>query len=370
MKGLYPHVHALGSLQDRNYNVLLVESFDYATTIGVQATNLRKWTTLDSVGSVVGYAASRALSGQCRSGQSDSNLITAILNPTTPTQGVCGFAFQITAAPGSTKTMWRVAEGFPISSFTSHLSIQMDSSRRLLVIQGNGTTLATSTNTITTSTWYYVEFKWTIHDSAGAYELRVNGSSTGWCSGSGVDTRNGGSGVWNHCLFTHFVNATKYDDIYILDQNGVNSDFWGDTRIKAALASTDAVSAGSNAQYTLSTGTDHGAVVDEGDPNGDTDYAASSTPGQRESYNFPDTTLNGRVRCVGVNIFNKKTDAGPRTVKSMVRKGGVNYDHANAFTPATTYGYDAQIWETDPSTSAEWTVSGVNASEFGTKVES
>ena len=294
----------------------------------------------------------------------------------TPSGGfVMGAAVRFTTNFGVTNDFFAIREGSSSGTGPIHLAVGCDSSGHLTVVRGT-TVLATSTLTLNLNTWYYIEFKGTIHDTTGSYEVRVDGSTVSGLSATNVDTRNGLTGAWdNYSLAASSGNTTTgnvdFDDFYICDTSGsANNDFLGDSRVETRLPYTDAVSAGSNANFTPSTGTDHGAMVDETVPNGDTDYVASSTVGHIDTYKYPNLTLTGTVRGVQVAPYMEKTDAGTRTVNVVARVGSTNYAHATALSPGTTYAHMQSIFETNPATSAAWTTSEVNAAEFGVKVAS
>ncbi len=288
-------------------------------------------------------------------------LLTTKVLPTSGATCIIGMEY-FTPTVSPAQDLFRVQEGA-----TVHMTLTTDASGHLIVKQGSGTTLLTSTNTMTTATWYYIEFKVKIDNTTGTYEVRVNESSTNWGPpATGVDTQNGGTATWNTFTLLGSANSPIFDDLTICDGSGsLNNDFLGITKVQAKLPSTGN---GSNTDFTTSTGTDHGALVDENPPN-TTDYNFSATVNQRDTYNYPAFGCTGTVRGVQVCPYVLKTDAGARTATTVVRQGSTNYDGGTAFTPPAAFGYMPQIWETDPSTGpSAWTTSGVDAAEFGVKV--
>jgi hypothetical protein len=291
-------------------------------------------------------------------------LTTRTFSPGTATC-VFGYAFRTTVLT-SNRDIIQVKEGSTI-----HASLALLTTGALAVYRGgvsSGTLLASSAiGLINTSTWYYIEFKVTIDNAVGAYEARIDESTV--VSGTGADTQNGGTASWNTIVFGSPSNNCIVDDLYICDTSGsTNNDFLGNCQVEVIRPQTDAVAAGSNAGFTPSTGTDHGAMVDETTPNSDTDYNAGTAVGQKDSYNYPSLALSGSIKGVKVAPFMKKTDAGARTVGTIVRRGGVNYNHANSISPTTSYRFEPQIWETDPSTTSAWDAAGVAAAEFGLEI--
>jgi hypothetical protein len=253
---------------------------------------------------------------------------------------------------------------------TEHLTVTINTSGFLEVRRGGvaGTILATGTTPLTANTWYYIELKANIHDSTGSYTLLLDGATE--LTASGVDTRNSGNGVAGG-IKEGFGSGADYwlDDWYVCDTSGsLNNDFLGGVKIECVLPQTDAVAAGSNAGLTPSTGTDHGALVDETDANGDTDHNFSSTVGAKDTYNFPALALTGAVKCTHLRLFCRKTDTGDRQLTPVTRSAGTDYDGTPQVL-TSVHGYTVrEIRETDPATGVAWLVSGINSAEFGAKI--
>lgn len=333
--------------------LLFFDGFDTATTA---ANIVLKYSTSVGVGRATGRTGINCLDWLAVSGEVKTKTL-----PVSGTTAIIGVAIKTTGF-GSTSNIIEVYEGS-----TLHMAVGIDGSGHLLVLR-NTTTLATSSSTISTNTWYYVEFKTVIHDSTGTYEVRVDGSTFGGLTATGQDTRNGGSGTWDAVALGGFSSGQS-DDLYICDGSGsLNNDFLGDSKVETLLPQTDAVAAGSHADFTPSTGTDHGALVDETNPN-TSDYNSSSTVGHIDSYNYPSLTLTGTIRGVQVSPFHAKTDAGARTVSTMTRVASTDYvNGGTAISPPTTFGYDTQVFETNPNSGVAWTASDVNSAEFGLKI--
>src|ERR1041384_1432144 len=102
------------------------------------------------------------------------------------TTAIVGVAFW-TSAFGTTAHLIEVREGS-----TAHCTLYLDASGYLKVYRAGSTLLATSSVPLTTYCWYYVEFKVTVHDTAGEFTVQVDGSTFGGLTASSQDTRNGG----------------------------------------------------------------------------------------------------------------------------------------------------------------------------------
>lgn len=229
-----------------------------------------------------------------------------------------------------------------------------------LQVERNGTLLGSaSALSLTSATYYYVEFMATINDSTGSYEVKVNGSSV--LSASSQDTKNTANAYANALqLSGASANSAKFDDLYVCDNSGsapLNT-FLGDCRIDTLLPNAD----GTYTDFTPSTGSDHYAVVDESTPN-TTDYNSSSTAGHKDSYNMQNlAAITGTIYAIQTSGAVAKDDAGARSIKVGVRSSST--DSVDAGTALSTAQiYYIKISETDPATATAWTESGVNAAQ-------
>lgn len=321
----------------------------------------KKWTSI--VPTAVAIVAGRT--GNCfrisNAASTGSSLVKTIDAQATWT---VGFAMKIDNALLATE-FFQVYDGS-----TKHLYLQVEPTNRLSVYHGAGTLLATSTNTIPTGAWFYVEFKFKIADSPnGTYELRVNGSSTGWVPAATGDTRNAGNATADNFRFVvgNWNGQVVYiDDLYIADtQAGVDT-FLGDVKVETLLPNAD----GTNSQFVGQDGnsTSNYQNVDEAAVDSDTTYNYDSTVGHRDTYNYPSTTQT-TINGVQVNGMIRKDDAGARTV-SLTCISGVTTDDATAVSPGVGYANFSKIYEKDPNGSIAWTPTNFNACEFGLLVVS
>jgi len=235
--------------------------------------------------------------------------------------------------------------------------------------QGSNTILATSTNILLINVWYYIELKVVFSNTVGTIELRVNGTSTGWVPPLGsLDTVHSANVSFSVFAWQGTGNATTIylDDMYLGDGAAPATTFLGDRRVVTVVASAGD---GTYGEFTPSTGTDNGAMVDEATPDGDTTYNGSVTLNHRDTYNFAALGVTGLVGAVEVNNWCKKSDAGVRSVTNMCRIGGADYVGTNATALSdASYLPVREIWETSPATAVAWTVAEIDGAEFGVKV--
>lgn len=342
--------------------LLFIDGFDHMGT-GNPVT-LGKWGSEPSNGFLPSTSNPRTGTHSLLTNGFNAIMITKAL----PASGgfVVGVAFRFAGALTGALDMLQIME-----SSTVHLAIGGVVGNKLTVRRGT-TTLATGTTVLAINTWYYLEFKGIIHDTTGSYEVKIDGVTEAALTNAGpTDTRNSGTtGQWDRVALLHFapnVVNDQFDDLYICDQSGSAPDntFLGSVKVEILYPQTGN---GTNVGLTCSTGTDHGALVDETSPN-TTDYNSSPTVGLKDTYHYPAMTLTGTVLGVQTNLYMQKSDATARTVCAVVRSAGADSDGAN-LAPLTTFAYHSPVFAQDPNAGSPiaWTTTSVGNAEFGMKV--
>jgi hypothetical protein len=260
------------------------------------------------------------------------------------------------------------------TTITQHIYIDINGSSGFRIFQSasNGS-LITSGGTAPSfgSGCRYFEIKVKVHDSSGTVEIRED-EVTLW-SVSGLDTRNGGSG---YCNLFSVLSATasnvstnwKFRDVYICGSDGsVNNDFLG--VFKSGVKTV--TGAGNSAQFTPSAGSNYQNVDDGTTVDNDSTYNSSSNAGDVDTFALSSSGLSSGavIRGTQTSVVVRKDDADPRTAATVIRRSGTNYAQAS-LSLGSSYVLNREIQETDPSTSAAWTQSGMDAMELGYKVVS
>jgi hypothetical protein len=237
-----------------------------------------------------------------------------------------------------------------------------------LELRRGTTVLATGQIPIYPNSWFFLELKGIIHPTNGSYEVHVDGVIDPGLVATGVNTQNGGTGVWDHVHITSPTGSTWVDDFYLCDTNGAApfNTFLGPIRVETLFPQTDAVAAGSNAQLTPSTGSDHGALVDDNPPN-TTDFNSSATVGAKDTYNYPSMVNTGTVFAVQPNLYVNKSDSSGRQICAVLRVNNVDYD-AVPSSLSVTWGYVSNAWHQNPNTLAAWTPADVATIQAGMKI--
>lgn len=230
-----------------------------------------------------------------------------------------------------------------------------------------GSTLIASSPEYSTLNWHYFELKVVVDPSAGTYELRRNETTV--FSDTGVNTAESGSANWDAIHLTGISaegNANgnpRFDDLYVCDGTGsINNDFLGDSVIEGRFPTGDSVVA-SMLDWTPSSGMDHYDLLDDAVDNNN---VTSNTPGDVDLLTFDSLAfITGTIHGV-MSMTTAGLDAsGTRTMRNITRSNGTNYNGASQVVETTGWRTFFEIWETDPDTGVKWTLSGLNAAEFG-----
>lgn len=307
------------------------------------------WTTSGS-GSI-----STSSPGGRGAGSNGATWTNLALWPTTETTFTIGVAVY---CPSNGATNQRLLNCGNASGF--QWTVYLDAgNRRLRICTGDdaGTLATTSIGSFTYSTWFYVEVKITVGNSA-SYELKINGSTL--LSGTGDTQGQGTSAVTNVGVTGMGIPVGYVSDIYICDGTGsIRNTFLGDVRSIALVPDSD-----EETGWTPSTGTDHYPLVDEATPNGDTDYVIAASSGLVDRYGYEDVNALSVVYGVDHRMMARKTDAGAASIQSNAFIDGSVYQGSPAAL-STTYAWYRRLMVQNPDSSADWTPGEVNASTFG-----
>lgn len=241
-------------------------------------------------------------------------------------------------------------------------SIRTDGSGHI-TLSRNGTTLATSANSYSAGQYRHIEVKITIHNTTGAYQLKVDGVD--WiAAATGANTRAQSVNYING--FQILGQSSYFDDVYFLDcASAPNNDFLGPVKVMTLLPEA----AGNYAQWTSNWGANFNNVNRLG-AHDDTVFNQSATVDQADTFKFTnvgDVTIKG----IAINLIARQDAGLARTMARLARQSST--DRAGTpYAPAITYGTYFEVLETDPNEApgTAWTAAALNAAEFGYKVAS
>jgi hypothetical protein len=253
---------------------------------------------------------------------------------------------------------------------TRHVSINLVNAKitAWMGAENSGTQLAQAIKQVRAGIWYHVQIKTKIDNSAGTFELRVDGSTSsprGIPATTGLDTQNGGSAQITRCYLNTHQNTLDniFTDVVLLDTTGpVHNDFPGDNQVTIKFPNAN----GNYAQFTPLSGSNY-QNVDDPTPDGDTTYNSSSTVGNKDTYLHSALAVTGDIIGVKHNYMHRKTDPGLREVASLARSGGNDYV-GSTVTCGSDYYMDSEMYEFDPDTGLPWVPADLDAAEFGIEV--
>ncbi len=279
---------------------------------------------------------------------------------------VLGVAYQTTALGGASMV---ILETFDAGTAQGCVTLnQGDGTLSIRRGGKSGTVVATSTLAIAPNVFYYIEFKHIIADAGGTLEVRVDGAV--WATFTG-DTQQTGNATANMVAHGHEggvdtpAGVERYDDFYVLDgTGGSNDDYLGDHRVDAIFP--DGV--GNHTEFaTLVGAASHWEAVDEADPDGDTSYVEENVVDDRDTFTFGAHPLaNGTIAGIQVLMRARKDSAGDAKIARLYRRG--SDDQGSDVALQTSYAYHREIMETDPIAVGAWTITNINAAEFGVRV--
>jgi len=249
---------------------------------------------------------------------------------------------------------------------TQGMNLRLTAGGEIAIYRG-GTAIETTIGlALVADAWYYIEFKVLCNNTTGTYELRVGGSDV--ASDSGIDTQAGTNAYHDRFRLSSSASsayAASFDDIYCLDGSGaVNNDFLGNMRVIAIRPDGDTAA---NA-WTRSAGAENFDLVNESICDDDTGYVESAVSTTKDLYTYDAITeLADSVKGIQINTVCRETDTNSFSLVTVAKLGATeSYSGADSI-GTTNYIMKTRLMETDPTGNA-WTISNVDASQFGIKV--
>ena len=278
---------------------------------------------------------------------------------------IMGFAFKIDASYGSSPTVFKF-EGGASATYSTWVSL----------VFGEGSITAQyayiGSNTIGSfsynyNQWHYLEVKQIIGD-AGVGKIIVRLDEQEFINWTG-DCRWSDYPLYPERIYLGIPQDWDIyiDDIYMGDTDGTfNNDFLGDVRIDTIRPN----GAGNYAQMIPSAGNNY-ECVDEISFD-DSDYIEGANVGDKDSYSFPDVPTDlDDTAIYGVVLRNvSQRTAGTDNIKidGLIRTGSTDYNSPSEISLPDDWATKDFIFEKDPSDSAIWTKTKINACEFGMEV--
>jgi len=233
-----------------------------------------------------------------------------------------------------------------------------------VVVRRNTTTLATSANTgvITANTWHWVLMKILCDNSAGTYDVWVDGVLE--VTGTGADTREHASKNYHNGIQLRAGNLTQdvwFDDLYILDGTGTknNDESLGDKVITRIGPNGD-----DTTDWTANGGGSHYADVDGVPFDGDTNFISTDTATDQDIFDYEALAASANIAAVQVTTDVKESSAKSYGLKTLAKSSGNTVNGGEQFVGSTDWTSKSIVFEEDPD-GANWVSSTVNSTAFG-----
>ena len=218
---------------------------------------------------------------------------------------------------------------------------------------------------------HLLEFVVRVHDTLGAFTVRLNGKTVQSLNVSGIDTK----GFTSNPDRVRFDNpAGVYDDCMIRAGSGAYvandliTDRFGNPKFRTWLP----VGRGSLEEWAIIGGSgEHWRWIDDPQMDFNATELSTTTQGARECWVMPSLPANvARVRDLST-VYAVRNQVGGQRVRHFMRLGGVNYDHPDATSPLlTTHDFEWRHWPNSPASGTGWLVDEANQVQAGVKRDS
>lgn len=240
----------------------------------------------------------------------------------------------------------------------THITLQMMGNGEIKIITTEDT-VTTSSARLVTNTWCYIEFKCTIDDTVGAYVLRINGKEH--FNRTSINTYS--AGVKKIEVYRFYWPGTVSFPYYI-DDLYIHDDFLGDSRVDGI----DPDGNGAVNDWTPFVGNNYEEVDDGVAYDDDTTYVESSDTADQDLFTYDDLGVLGTIHAIQLNVTCRETNVGDFNIEQLVRIGTTIYGETTIAIAGETYETITRVMTVDPSTFAAWTVTNINAGQFGFEV--
>lgn len=225
------------------------------------------------------------------------------------------------------------------------------------------TVSATSTAAIATGTWYRAEVMSTTSASPSAYEFRLY-NETGLLLDTVSGTMAQSNSPCSRILFGKAHNISSRAVMGYIDDYAVSDSGWIGAGACIRLAP---IAEGSTQQWTAGTnGSDH-LEVDEV-PTSSSDYVKSTgAAADKALFLFEDPAGSGVSDAINAVMLYASTaeDTSVTSANKLRIESGASNVESSAYNGTTSYASRFLVSNTDPDTSAAWTLAGLRDAEAG-----
>ena len=226
----------------------------------------------------------------------------------------------------------------------------------------------TISGVLSNNSWHIIEAKINVHDSAGTYEVKVDGVTV--LSGTSVDTRDAGTGVVDELRLscnTAQANSNSFDDVVLWDTAaGSVDDFVSELRVEQL----DPSAAGSNSDFSnVGQSTNWENLVKDPIPNSlGSDYIESNVVTEKSTVAMTNGAISDAPLFVQLMYGALKEGAGSRSAQGIVRSSGGTEATGAANALGTGLAFYTDIFDDEPG-GAAWNNTKIDGVEAGLSVQ-
>lgn len=224
----------------------------------------------------------------------------------------------------------------------------------------------TSAGVIFGNTQHHVQILGTISATVGVVTIVIDGNTLLSLTAKNTLNPTAGGAIYSLVFIGNSGgDILRFSDFVLFDGSGTRCNTLPGN---AVCDCTFPIGAGASTQWTPNTGANW-QCVDDPVPDGDATIVTATTAGLEDTY-----ARGPLVRVLSDILFvqtvidaRQTTGGGTRAFAHIVRVGGASYASGDHYLPAT-FTMSHEPWMVNPSTSANWTVAGVNAMLQGQRV--
>jgi hypothetical protein len=242
-------------------------------------------------------------------------------------------------------------------------SIQVNNDGTLTVL-ANGAVVATTSISVHSNTWYYLEISTALSGTSN-----INTTAVVKLNGQQVINANANTGINAATLLSNSATINRhsltglcdYRDIYM---NNLANQFDGDIKILFVRPNGDtAVSS-----FAPSAGSVHFSLVNETYSDFDATYLTDATVNDLDIWDWQDIpSFTGTIKGIQISMTARKDDEGSKAFAIVT--GALGTERVSqTFYLADDYICFRDTQDVDPATGVAYTVAGFNAKQFGVQV--
>ena len=213
-------------------------------------------------------------------------------------------------------------------------------------------------------TWMNLQVHVVISTTAGMFQVKVDGNYI--INQTGINT--GSTNIGQIRLLGGNYRFQTFDNFWIMNTLGTHSNTWPQGVMTVQPLSP--LSDGTYQAWTPNFGAVHYSQVDDQPEDDDTTTVYNTNPGDKDSYGI--SSLSGsvdQVHAVRTGIVVRKDTGNVVKIARPFVKSSSTLVEGPGISTTTSYLSDTMLLTDDPSTSAQWTSSAINAMEIGVKTQ-